>query len=154
MSRWIQGAHIYYFPCIISVIIIIPGAELAVWRVCARLSWPDQAGVSGGQWLRAGRVPPRQVPDSVRHVTRANSDRDLNLVTNILRRAEETPERCEEDRLPPFMSSVTYKVPWDSRPESEIHPLPTITGGVTNYYKCFFRIFYTQKINETKFGVI
>ena len=123
-------------------------------RVCPpRLTWLSwsvwRTATAAGACVTSASAGLRETRD-----TRANSDRDLKLVTNILRRAEETPERREEDRLPPFMSSVTYKVPWDSSPESEIHPLPTITGGVTNYYKCFFRIFYTQKINETKFGVI
>ena len=59
------------------------------------------------------------------------SDRDKLVITTLRRALEETLERQrEEDRLPPFMSSVTYKVPqipWYTDP-----PPTTITGGGGN----------------------
>ena len=139
---------IIYLPCH-RLLLSIAGAELALWRVCSRVRWPDPAGVPGGQRLWARHVSRGQVSDSVRHVwTRAISDRDRLVMTTLRRAAEETPE----DWVPPFMSSVTYKVPqipWYTDPH---HQQSLVV--VTNYYKCFFQIFYTEKINETKFGVI
>ena len=75
------------------------------------------------------------------------SDRDKLVITTLRRALEETLERQrEEDRLPPFMSSVTYKVPqipWYTDPLPHQQSLVVV---VTNYYKCFFQIFYTKKL--------